>query len=540
MECELSPLSQYNNQVLSSFSFRWAALQLDALAEGNGYSALTTTPEYLPPTLEETYQRILRRIPLDHKKESLRLLQFLTYSARPLGVEEVIDTFSVLTKDALRLDPSYRMPSLRKIQQSCSYLIEAGQYDTIRLAHFSVREYLTSGQLDNEIQPYFTEKTARAEIAKVCLVYLLHLDKVYVPQSLRKPSALEDYSARYWMSHASVTEELDQEVSTLSMRLLLNPIAFRNVCRLYNPDKPWRNRHTTPLIGEDVPLTPLYYASLGGLSRTIRLLLDAGEDINTPGGKYGTPLHAACARGHQSVVELLIARGANLDAENTIHFTARDYAMMRGHEQIVQLLLANGATPSMHEDRPLVEYSKTASEKKEHMRNETENLYGYTKEGTVPDSEHSSMRPSQVADTNELHSRAPAPATQIVQTQNQGLVSKFTDYGTAQGLGGCSTDAINLSTSAGKGVAIPTSQKGDKMNSAEGCGALNSKMKELINGFAEELSGILRPEISVNRSRDRVSKVLPGLLESFAFRLRQNVEEKMNPDTMLFTLNYGR
>ena len=80
---------------------------------------------------------------------------------------------------------------------------EVGQkHHIIRLAHFSVKEYLVSDRI-RASQYSIKEITANISIAETCLVYLLQFDK---PDSLT-PGTLEDlplvgYAGEYWTRHA--------------------------------------------------------------------------------------------------------------------------------------------------------------------------------------------------------------------------------------------------------------------------------------------------------------------------------------------------
>jgi len=53
----------------------------------------------------------------------------------------------------------------------------------------------------------------------------------------------------------------------------------------------------------------------------VKVLLDAGADINQANETGDTPLHAAAATGPLAVIQLLVDRGANIDAQNKAGMT---------------------------------------------------------------------------------------------------------------------------------------------------------------------------------------------------------------------------
>jgi Ankyrin repeats (3 copies)/Ankyrin repeat len=91
---------------------------------------------------------------------------------------------------------------------------------------------------------------------------------------------------------------------------------------------------------------PLHYAAKYGHISVVRLLLEAGRDVNAPAAEHGrTALQAASEGGHEDIVKLLISYGADVNASAAANFgrTALQAASDGGHEDIVKLLISHGA-----------------------------------------------------------------------------------------------------------------------------------------------------------------------------------------------------
>jgi Ankyrin repeats (3 copies) len=87
----------------------------------------------------------------------------------------------------------------------------------------------------------------------------------------------------------------------------------------------------------------LALASQFGHAEIVRLLLDAGEDMNryNPLGfhSHSTPLHQAALGGHEEVVRLLLERGARLDLKDTLwQGTPADWARHEGRAELAGYL----------------------------------------------------------------------------------------------------------------------------------------------------------------------------------------------------------
>lgn len=87
----------------------------------------------------------------------------------------------------------------------------------------------------------------------------------------------------------------------------------------------------------------LQAASFGGCEGVVQMLLNAGADVNAQGGHYGNALQAASRDGNEQVVRRLLSAGANANAQGGEFGNALQAASERGREDIVRLLLAAGA-----------------------------------------------------------------------------------------------------------------------------------------------------------------------------------------------------
>src|SRR5438105_321000 len=158
--------------------FRWAACQLDALGKCLNLPRLRKALKGLPDTLDGTYDRILCAIDKENSQDALKILQWLVYSARPLQIGEVVDAIAVYGDGNLRFDIESRLPDPQDILTICSSLVTIAGPE-IRLAHYSVKEYLVSDRIQygRACQYSILEVPTNVSIAEICLAYLLQFDK---------------------------------------------------------------------------------------------------------------------------------------------------------------------------------------------------------------------------------------------------------------------------------------------------------------------------------------------------------------------------
>ncbi|MBI4747975.1 MAG: ankyrin repeat domain-containing protein [Acidobacteria bacterium] len=91
----------------------------------------------------------------------------------------------------------------------------------------------------------------------------------------------------------------------------------------------------------DVGATPLIYARD---QKIVRLLLDAGADVNARTSDGDTVLIRSASYASREVIGALLNAGANVNLQNTTGDTALHSAAFNGRSDILQMLLGAGAT----------------------------------------------------------------------------------------------------------------------------------------------------------------------------------------------------
>jgi hypothetical protein len=323
---------------------------------------LRTALANLPPTLDATYERILYSIKDIYSEYALRILRWVAFSTRPLLVEEVAEVVAIdierdlaFHRDEVLIDPLDVLKICRSlIATATAEPSSSGGWnypsrsarEVVVLAHYSVKEYLISERIRKGPAARYSMQPANCNefIAKSCLGYLLQFQESgHLSNKCAEESKLARYSAEFWITHAQAASQKAEALNRLIMKhFSAGNGAYLNWIRIHNPDRPWDDNYERKL--EEVP-TPLYYASLSGLTEIVRLLTfeDEGADVNAQGGGFGNALQAASSGGHTAIVELLLGKGADVNAPGGHFGNALQAASSEGHTAIVELLLSKGA-----------------------------------------------------------------------------------------------------------------------------------------------------------------------------------------------------
>lgn len=232
----------------------------------------------LPATLDETYTRILLDIEEIYHHHALTLLRWLAYARSPLTLSELVeaavtdptyesiidsdnrggleDTLNILS--GLVTVEESRNPDAKGHSGTETYTRDASTMnhdksdvtlysqrlnpDTrVRLAHFSVKEYLESERISKSSakQFYLERATGHRALSQSCLTYLRYYttspEKILNDQDLETFPLLK-YAAQSWFYHCALQQggEARREVSFLQNRQ-----AKDDWLLVHNSDAPW-------------------------------------------------------------------------------------------------------------------------------------------------------------------------------------------------------------------------------------------------------------------------------------------------------------
>ncbi|KAI1383412.1 ankyrin repeat-containing domain protein [Hypoxylon trugodes] len=340
--------------------FRWVACQLDVLGECLDLPSVRKALKLLPRTLDETYARIIAGLHGEYRDHTKRILQFLTYCERPLRLAELVDAIAVDIINTGSFDPRDRMPDPEEIVKCCSSLVvmttvkltsyyplldgrivnekygyvgKDKYFTVLQLAHYSVKEYLTSDRLDEDMAKDYSERNAKASIGEVCVAYFLQLEmemgRGYRIDEIAEMYPMTTYAARCWRTYAEIIDTKTESSIELISRFLMsgNALWVAISMELSDMDGDYYPKSNVP--------TGLPFAILHGLVRTSKRIIDEGFNVNECDFRiffeapWDLDFHKEC------YLEMLLYSAIGLPA---LHF-----AVYLGHEGMVSMLLESGA-----------------------------------------------------------------------------------------------------------------------------------------------------------------------------------------------------
>ncbi|GKZ76927.1 hypothetical protein AnigIFM56816_009036 [Aspergillus niger] len=312
--------------------FRWADLQIKRLEECRNKSEILEALKTMPQTLHDIYISVIERI--NSKPSDIifarKILTWLCFCARPLTLAEVAAAAGLgVPEDIIKICTT-------------SFVTYRRTDDEIRLAHFSVKEFLVSSQSTGQWHQLST-LNGHAMLAKHSLGILLQNTRRLLKEEARQELLL-DYAACNWHEHFKVcavtpSPELEK-LQEMVDHLFRHPTIYRN----------WRYI-STKLEEQEVQPTPIGAASGLGLIQTVNGLLEEGADplewFAYWCGMFQKPRNAvllASENGHLDVLDLLLRKVfMSLDlAEGVLNSVQRHGLTVKTLENIFDTLSASG------------------------------------------------------------------------------------------------------------------------------------------------------------------------------------------------------
>lgn len=318
--------------------FLQARLHLDFLTTKTTLRKLKNALTTLPEGLDNTYEETMERIDSQHTDQATlarKVLCWVFYASQPLTMLQLQHALAVETGDPT-LDED-NIPEEGLLLSVCNGLVtyekESG---FLALVHYTFQQYL-----EQRAELLFPE--AHVEIVRTCLTYL-SFDKFeqgpcHGNQYLRarlKRWPLLSYAVPEWGQHAREGAEeacRDLILSFLSHSAKLSA-SVQVLCFT-------QSMGFTDEFPSDV--SALWLASFYGLQYTVCHLL--ASQRQSVGGKttWGdTPLHRAAAIGSVEIVELLLSNGADINAKDRDGFTSLHLVCLFGPDASSASLTSEG------------------------------------------------------------------------------------------------------------------------------------------------------------------------------------------------------
>lgn len=331
--------------------FQYVRCQFDNLQRFKSQAEIRRALTELPQGLDETYERILRNIDSTHKIQVARCLQWLAFSFGRLTINELAEVFTLQPEKSTIIDEDERFFSPEDILSYLpGFIIVEMEKEAkfVRLSHYSITEYLTSGRICEDLAPAFALTTSSAHlcIARSSLAYVLYMAATCkIVENLEKFSSapvfhherrdsLKWYTAQNWPRHLEKIphklwpiEIANMAKSALSIRsqgLIITLLA------------------SSPQIDDSNLQHPYYFTAESGYFQLTELLLTnkylTQEDMDTM-------LRRAVGGGNKKLVLCLLERAATINTESVRteyqKYGALQTAVRRGDPDIVKILLGN-------------------------------------------------------------------------------------------------------------------------------------------------------------------------------------------------------
>ena len=305
-------------------------------------------------------------------------MRLLVGSNEPITIAEAAETIPIELDMTPQVDLERRLIDSDDVLSMCSALIvlETQKDDTddkrvLRLAHFSIREYLLSTRIQESTVNHWQMDTISCHIfiARLFIAYILFLeietdacaDYIWPNSASDQGYSLAAVAASRWLIHLSIAENSDADLTCgeIGSQLFtfrgdatrpplpqLFPIWHCDLCyKLLAEKSEW---YQWDEVG--IRQYSLFFTVHHNLPQTTGFLLARRANPNTLFKFQPTVSRTALAEasklGHVNVVKKLLAYRADIEMEHAECPNALKQACRAGNTGIVRLLLDHGADPN--------------------------------------------------------------------------------------------------------------------------------------------------------------------------------------------------
>ena len=299
--------------------FRWVSCQLDHLRDCVSDQECRDALKRLPPDLNETYTRILERIPRTKIPIVQMALLFIAYASPRLTIRQLRELLS-MPENGNFLEPRAFVRE-DAISRLCSSLIrKSNDQEYFEFAHFSVREFLESDLvLKPELQGFLlSDVRCNRLLALRCLQYLQLENFNHLPiagqmeiryiEERNERYQMYEYSAAHWPIYAR-NEWANEQIADSAKSLFRTPkttmftswvvqLGYHIRINYFFPCDFAEGTNSASRIREMMDtlihpdFTPLHMAALLCLPNICTFLLDNGASVNLR-SPVGSPMQCA-------------------------------------------------------------------------------------------------------------------------------------------------------------------------------------------------------------------------------------------------------
>jgi ankyrin repeat protein len=360
---------------------------LESLGKCRNRATLRNALKTLPPTLDETYERILRSIRQEDINYAIRILRWLAFSVRPLTIAEIAEVVAIDIDRDPAFDAEEVLEDPLDILNICTSLVtitakaeseaigtdyadidgdmgeetdededtdddvdkdedtDEEDEDTdedgdsaysgtssherteqyVQLAHYSVKEYLISDRIQQSRARNYGIEAASCNdfLAQSCIAYITH-PNIRIPFSDEQPECFD--LANYAFRYWQAHVDAAGKMTGALSRRIMDFFLHGNDSYTAWAQYPW-------VVDWRADWNRAFYGT------------DRGEFVfgDAAWNESPSPLHIAVCFGWESIVEQLLASGADINSISESIGTPLYVAARMPNEKVVQYLLDAGA-----------------------------------------------------------------------------------------------------------------------------------------------------------------------------------------------------